>query len=182
MTSKSTAEAEYRALADSSCEVIWLKNILADLQIPLSGPVTLFCDNKAAIDLTANPVYHARTKHSIKIDCHFIREKIQLRLVKVVQVASKDDIADILAKGLGKSPHWNCSVKFGIKFLNKSPVCKEDGDMNADATTGNLVSVQGGTNEYNGTHAKSAKVCLLQNVLSNKLALPFTRALPFIQT
>ena len=72
LTSKSTAEAEYKALSPCSCEVIWLKNILSDLQITITSPVTLFCDNKAAIDLTANPVYHARTKH-IESDYHFMR-------------------------------------------------------------------------------------------------------------
>lgn len=72
VTSRSTAEAEYRALATTTCEVLWLHSLLKDLQVSISGPTTLFCDNKAAIDIAENPVYHARTKH-IEIDCHFVR-------------------------------------------------------------------------------------------------------------
>lgn len=54
----------------------------------------MFCDSKAAIDLTANPVYHAKTKH-IELDVHFIREKVHSGLVSVTQISTKDNLADI---------------------------------------------------------------------------------------
>lgn len=82
VTSRSSAEAEYRALADASCEILWFLNILTDMRVTSSCPVSLFCDNKAAVDLTVNLVYHARTKH-IELDCHFIQEKIKSGLISV---------------------------------------------------------------------------------------------------
>lgn len=104
VVSRSSAEAEYRALSDASCEDVWLTGLLKELGLSCADHINLLCDNKAAIDLTANPVYHARTKH-IEIDCHFIREKIANGLVSVLQVPSKDNAADILTKGLGKALH-----------------------------------------------------------------------------
>lgn len=96
MVSKSSAEAEYRALSDTSCEVVWLTGLLKELGVSFTKSVPLFCDSKDAIDLTANLVYHARTKH-IEIDCHFIREKIASGLVSIFHVPLKDTAADILA-------------------------------------------------------------------------------------
>lgn len=72
----STAEAEYRALASITTELMWLKYLLVDLQVPCSGHISVFCDNQATIDIASNPFQHARTKH-IELDCHFIREKVQ---------------------------------------------------------------------------------------------------------
>ena len=93
MVSQST-EAEYRALADAFCEAIWLTSLLKEVSIKCETTIPLFCDNKAAIDLSANPVYHARTKH-IEIDCHFRREKITSGLISLLQVLSKDNVVDI---------------------------------------------------------------------------------------
>lgn len=77
VTSLSTAEAEYRALATVITEVMWLKYLLDDLNVPIDYVVAVFCDNQAVIDIALNPVQHARTKH-IELDCHFIREKVQI--------------------------------------------------------------------------------------------------------
>jgi hypothetical protein len=62
-------------MAATTCELTWLRCLFKDLQVPLK-PITLFCDNQAALHIAANPVYHKRTKH-IEIDCHVVREKIQ---------------------------------------------------------------------------------------------------------
>ncbi|KAL8135897.1 hypothetical protein AgCh_010495 [Apium graveolens] len=122
VTSHSSAETEYRALADASCEIIRFLNLLQELHIPFSGPVPLYCDNKADVDLTANLVYHAYTKH-IELDCHFIREKIQLGIVVVHQIPTLKNTADILTKGLGKTLHWSCAAKLGLLAVGPSPIC-----------------------------------------------------------
>ncbi|KAI0510265.1 hypothetical protein KFK09_010866 [Dendrobium nobile] len=68
---RSSTESEYRALAAASADLIWLRRILADFQVPLDKPTDLYCDNTSTIALANNPVYHARTKH-IEIDHRFI--------------------------------------------------------------------------------------------------------------
>lgn len=70
--SPSTAEAEYHAMATTVYELKWLFYLLSNLHIPISLPIPLWCDNKAALHITSNPVFHERTKH-IKVDCHVVR-------------------------------------------------------------------------------------------------------------
>lgn len=72
--SKSSAEAEYRALASLTSEIIWILKILKDLQCINLLPVDMHCDSNSAIKIAANPVFHERTKH-LEIDLHFVREK-----------------------------------------------------------------------------------------------------------
>lgn len=102
--SRSSTEAEYRALASVTCEILWVVKILRDLKIKCCFPVNVFCDNSSAIQLTLNPVFHERTKH-IDIDVHLVREKVLKGIVKVLKVVSKDQIADILTKSLGGVQH-----------------------------------------------------------------------------
>lgn len=71
VVSRSSVEAEYRSMAHSSCELVWLHRLLKDLQIAIDIPISLYCDNAAAIHITRNPVYHERTKH-IEIDYHVV--------------------------------------------------------------------------------------------------------------
>ena len=73
--SRSSAEAEYRAMATVTSELIWIKSLLASLGMFIKAPIPLHCDNQAAIHIARNPVFHERTKY-IEIDCHFIRERI----------------------------------------------------------------------------------------------------------
>ncbi|KAL8149358.1 hypothetical protein AgCh_006394 [Apium graveolens] len=182
LTSKSTCEAEYRALSDASCEVIWLKSLLTELRVRIPKSIALYCDNKAALDLAANPVYHARTKH-IELDCHFIREKILTGLIEVFQVTSQDNSADILTKGLGKVPHWSCASKMGLTFLSPSSLC---GGLTAVAAYSDVcnrsqdsggvlirpTTVKGGADETND-------LTLVKGLVSNKLKIPFIQTRPY---
>ena len=64
-------------------------------------PMKLYCDNKAAISIAHNPVHHDRTKH-VEVDRHFIKEKIDLGVICMTYVPTKQQVADILTKGLPK--------------------------------------------------------------------------------
>jgi len=71
--SRSSTEAEYRAMTHTTCEMVWLKNLLMELDFRQPGPMPICCDNQSAIYIAQNPVFHERTKH-IEIDCHFVRD------------------------------------------------------------------------------------------------------------
>ncbi|GJS10156.1 putative RNA-directed DNA polymerase [Tanacetum coccineum] len=98
--SKSSAKAEYRCMASTTCEVMWIVKIMQDFGLHNLLPVSLYCDNKSAIQIAANPVMHEKTKH-FDIDVHLVREKVSSGLIKTVKVDSKNNLADILTKALG---------------------------------------------------------------------------------
>ncbi|XP_042008822.1 secreted RxLR effector protein 161-like [Salvia splendens] len=79
--SRSSAEAEYRAMAQATCEVVWAKTLLEDFGVKTEKTVPLYCYNQSAIYICSNPVFHERTKH-IEIDCHTIREKYLKGVIK----------------------------------------------------------------------------------------------------
>ncbi|KAM7488098.1 hypothetical protein LguiB_025582 [Lonicera macranthoides] len=97
VVSRSSTEAEYRALADTSQELIWLRRLLDELGAPQASPTTLYCDNRSAIQISHNDVFHGRTKH-IEIDCHFIRQHIRSLYIRLMSVTSDDQPADLFTK------------------------------------------------------------------------------------
>lgn len=95
--SRSSAEAEYCALALASCEMMWLKILLKELQIKECSVPVLFSDSTAAIYIATDPVFHERTKH-VELDCHTVCEKLDMGLLKTLHVKTEDQVADILTK------------------------------------------------------------------------------------
>ncbi|XP_042940592.1 uncharacterized mitochondrial protein AtMg00810-like [Carya illinoinensis] len=111
--SRSSAEAEYRALAATTYEVQWLNYALQDLQIHHSQPTLMYTDSKSAMSIASNPVQHERTKH-IQIDCHLVREKLQQNLIKLFYIPSRLQLADILTKPLDSLPFHHTLRKMNI--------------------------------------------------------------------
>ncbi|XP_050231789.2 uncharacterized mitochondrial protein AtMg00810-like [Mercurialis annua] len=130
--SRSSTEAEYRAMAHTAAEVTWLTFILKDLGVSLSQTPVLYCDNLSALHMTINPVFHARSKH-IELDYHFVREKVALGLLVTKHVPTTYQIADALTKPLPKTALNYCSFKLRLRprpslreGINR---CKEDEDL-----------------------------------------------------
>lgn len=73
--------------------------LLQDLHQLHSAPVSLFCDNKFAIHIAQNPIFHERTKH-IELDCHLVRDKVQAGVIHLMFITSKAQLADIYTKPL----------------------------------------------------------------------------------
>ena len=97
--SQSSAEAEYRGVANVVYESCWIRNLLLELHFPITAITLVYCDNVSAVYLFGNPVQHQRTKH-IEMDIHFVREKVAHGQARVLHVPSRYQIADILTKGL----------------------------------------------------------------------------------
>ncbi|KAJ0837837.1 putative RNA-directed DNA polymerase [Helianthus annuus] len=111
--SRSSVEAEYRAMCAATSEVLWLINVLKELHINVTLPIDIFCDNNAAISITANPVFHDRTKH-FEIDLFFLREKISAGVIKTVSIESENQPADIFTKGLPVYQHDSLIKKLNM--------------------------------------------------------------------
>ena len=95
VVAKSSAEAEYIAVAQGVCEVMWIKRMLEELKASDSPP------NKAAISIAHNLVLHDRTKH-VEVDKHFIKEKLDSGLICMPYIPTTKQIADVFTKGLHK--------------------------------------------------------------------------------
>ncbi|KAK9069971.1 hypothetical protein SSX86_010369 [Deinandra increscens subsp. villosa] len=102
--SRSTAESEYRAMCAGTCEIMWLINLLSELNIKVDLPVPLMCDNTAAISISSNPVFHDKTKH-FELDLYFLRDQIVKGCIKPVSVPSEAQLADLFTKGLLVQQH-----------------------------------------------------------------------------
>ncbi|KAI3507180.1 hypothetical protein L1887_22027 [Cichorium endivia] len=97
--SRSSCESEYRAMANTAAEIVWLTHLLRELHALPSVRPTLLCDNKSALFLSQNPVSHKRAKH-IDLDYHFIRELVASGKLRTKFVPTKLQVADIFTKSL----------------------------------------------------------------------------------
>ena len=95
--SRSSTEAEYKSLANATAEMMWIQRLLTELGISHSPVAWLWCDNIGAKYLSANPVFHARTKH-IEIDFHFVRERVAQKPLDIRFINTSDQVADGFTK------------------------------------------------------------------------------------
>lgn len=112
VVSRSTAEAEFRAMSVCLSELLWEKNLLSELKL-MKGTLKLRCDNKSAINIANNPVQHDRTKH-VEIDRFFIKERLDDGTLKLISVPSNEQVADCLTKGLGVKECLLACSKMGM--------------------------------------------------------------------
>jgi hypothetical protein len=102
VVSPSSAEAEYRAVANGVAEACWLRQLLQELHASLMKSTLVYCDNVNAVYLSTNPIHHQRMKH-VEIDLHFVRERVAIGDVRVLHMPTTSQFANIFTKGLPTS-------------------------------------------------------------------------------
>lgn len=112
--SRSSAEAEYRSMADATCELKWLKRLLSQFGFSHDKPMRLFCDSQSALHIAQNPVFHERTKH-VENDCRMVRDAIQAQLLTTQHISTKHQPADLLTKALPAPTFEFLLSKLGIR-------------------------------------------------------------------
>ena len=113
VVAKSIAEAKLRSIAHGICEVLWLKILLEELEVMVKLPLRIYCDNKATINISHNPVHHDRMKH-VEVDRHFIKEKIEDGTICITYVPTTQQVADVLTKGLPRPLFEKLIDKLGM--------------------------------------------------------------------
>jgi hypothetical protein len=103
----SSTEAEYIAAATAIKKLLWLQVLLQELGYSLIFPGIIYCDNQSCITLSANPKYHNWSKH-IDLRFHFLREKVQAKILKLQYTSASTMWVDILTKSLTKDKHQTC--------------------------------------------------------------------------
>ncbi|XP_074328152.1 secreted RxLR effector protein 161-like [Apium graveolens] len=112
----SSCEAEFIAATAAACQGIWLQKLLSEVSDSYVGSVVLYVDNKSAIDLAKNPVFHGRSKH-IDIRYHFIREYVERGEIIIKYVKTDEQKADVLTKVLPVVKFEKMRQLLGVKNL-----------------------------------------------------------------
>lgn len=112
----SSCEAEFMAATAATCQGIWLRNLLSQVTDTSPGPITLYIDNKSAIDLAKNPVFHGRSKH-IDIRYHFIRECVERGEIVIQHISTNEQRADVLTKAMATVKFEKMRDLLGIRRL-----------------------------------------------------------------
>ena len=113
---RNSTEAEYKSLPNTIAEIQWLQNLLSKLDFEHIMPPIIWCDNIGATYLSANPLFHACTKH-IEIDFHFVRDQVIFGKLKVKFLSSKDQLADIMTKPLATALFKFLSHNLNVREL-----------------------------------------------------------------
>jgi hypothetical protein len=95
--SESSTEAEYRAIASTTKDIVWLRWLLVAMGMSFSHPTPMYCDNQSSIQIPYNSVFHERTKH-IEIDCHLTRHHLKYGTIALPFVPSSLQNADFFTK------------------------------------------------------------------------------------
>jgi hypothetical protein len=113
---RSSAKAEFIVMAQGVCETLWLKILLTELEFDSKDSMRLYCDNKVAISIAHNPVQHDRTKH-VEIDLQFIKEKLRKCISCTPYVKTREQLADMLTKGVSSSTLHSALSKLGMRDI-----------------------------------------------------------------
>eukprot|EP00253_Pinus_taeda_P007759 PITA_07759 len=107
----SSAEVEYMAASTAPREAIWLRKLVVNLF--KMEATKIICDNQSCIKLSKNPVFHDQSKH-IDIRCHFVKDYVQRGVVQWSYTPTREQVADILTKALGRTKFDYFKEKMGM--------------------------------------------------------------------
>jgi hypothetical protein len=96
----SSCEAEYVAVTAAATQAVRLARLLGELMGRKAECVELMMDNKSALALSKNPIFHERSKH-IELRYHFICDCIEKGFIDADYINTKDQFANIMTKALG---------------------------------------------------------------------------------
>ncbi|GJS61050.1 hypothetical protein Tco_0655834 [Tanacetum coccineum] len=114
-TSMFSAEAEYVSLFACCTQVLWLRTQLTDYGFHFDK-ISMYCDSKAAIAISCNPVQHSRTKN-IDVRYHFIKEQVEKGIVKLFFVGTEYQLADMFTKALPEDRFKYLVRRLGMRCL-----------------------------------------------------------------
>jgi hypothetical protein len=123
----SSCEAEYIATSTASTQAIWLARLLGDLLDRDARAVDLRVDSKSALALAKNPVFHERSKH-IRVMCHFIRGCLEEWSIKAGYINTKDQLANLITKPLGRIRFLELCSKTGMVQISHKTTHKTLGE------------------------------------------------------
>ncbi|GAU26774.1 hypothetical protein TSUD_317720 [Trifolium subterraneum] len=120
LVARSSAEAEYKSLANLSSEILWLQSLITELGCQFDTPKVL-CDNLSTTSLAHNPILHHKTKH-MELDIFFVREKVLNKSLVVAHVPAQDQWADVLTKPLSAAKF--CALREKLRVFDKQCLVK----------------------------------------------------------
>jgi len=110
----SSTEAEYVALSQSSCEAMWLENLLTEFGVHLNSPLIIYEDNQSCMYIAEEPREQKRMKH-LDIRYNFIRECIQNGRIQLKYIPSENQLADMFTKGLSSAVFTKHRFAIGLR-------------------------------------------------------------------
>ena len=109
----SSIEVEYMTVTSIACQAVWLHRMLSELKYEQKDPTKILCDNKFAIALTKNSMFHGRSKH-ISIKFHYIRELVKNQEIELEFCRSEDQVTDIFTRPLKTDVFEKLKMMFGV--------------------------------------------------------------------
>lgn len=119
VVSQSSTESEYKVVTVVALELSWIASLLNELKCPVIKLAVVWSDNIGAGSLSANHVYHSRSKH-VKIDVHFIRDKVATKEIQVRYVSTYEQTTYCLTKVLSTSIIAFLTNKLGVVHIPTS--------------------------------------------------------------
>ncbi|GJS42804.1 hypothetical protein Tco_0567847 [Tanacetum coccineum] len=115
LSQEALQEAEYVSLSACCAQVLWLRTQLTDYGFHFDK-IPMYCDSKAAIAISCNPVQHSRTKH-IDVRYHFIKEQVEKGIVELFFVGTEYQLADLFTKALSEDRFKYLVRRLGMRCL-----------------------------------------------------------------